>query len=90
MLRRYAQVYAFREAGPEGLLNRVKRLAPAKAGAVARLRERWWRQAHGDADVGRLSWSELLMLYAPEGTEEGKQMRQLIELLKPLLDLFGE
>lgn len=89
VLKRYAQVYAFREADIDGLLNRVRRLAPGQAAEVERLRKRWWDEARGDRDMGRLSWSELLMLYAGEDTEEGKQMRQTIEMLKPLLDLFG-
>jgi len=89
VLKRYAQVYAFREADGDGFINRVRRLAPGKAAEVARLKQRWWEQAHGDRDLGKLSWSELLMLYSPEDTEEGQQMRQMIELLKPLLDLFG-
>jgi len=89
-LKRYARDFAFRQATAASFIQTVQRVSLKHAPTVAELQQRWWREAHGDEDLGRPSWSDLLLQFAPPGSPEGEKLRGLLEALEPLLDLFGK
>jgi hypothetical protein len=57
-LKSYASQFAFRQATPDDLFKRAVSATKKKA-KVRALIKRWIREAHGDADIGTLDFSDL-------------------------------
>jgi len=93
MMRTYADRFRFRIAQPSDLQKAIddaliasrSPFTPQKSQLLAR---RWLYESHGDEDIGTLQFGKLIeMIMPPEflSTPEGKQMKQLMDTLGPLL-----
>ncbi len=80
-LRAYVDAYRFKWTCKECFTKELARVSPANAGALERLRTRWWREARGDEDLGRPRLESLL------GGFEGLEGLEDLDALQGLLGL---
>lgn len=75
-LRAYVDTYRFKWSCDDCLTRELSKASPGKASALERLRVRWWKEAHGDEDLGEASVDSLL-----GGQEMDANTRQLLKEL---------
>jgi hypothetical protein len=78
-VRAYVDAYRYRWACAECLTRTLVSLHPAKAEALRALRQHWWREAHGDQDLGRPDLSKMVKQLS--GTDLDPQSQELLEQL---------
>ena len=91
-LRAYVDTYRFKWACGDCFTRELAKASPAHARQLERLRVRWWREAHGDEDLGQPNLGALL---GGAGLGGGAQMdaetlKLMQELLPGLLDMGQE
>ncbi|MBZ4419623.1 M1 family aminopeptidase [Myxococcus sp. RHSTA-1-4] len=59
-LRSYVDTYRFKWACGDCLTRELAKASPGQAKKLEALRVRWWREAHGDADLGKADLGSLL------------------------------
>lgn len=59
-LRAYVDTYRFKWSCPDCLTRELAKASPSKAQALERLRVRWWKEAHGDEDLGEPNLGAML------------------------------
>jgi hypothetical protein len=89
-LRSYVDTWRFRWACTECFTQELARASPTHAKALERLRIRWWKEAHGDEDLGAPNLGALMgTLGAGAGAGAGAEGLQLDpEALKMLEELM--
>jgi len=93
MMRTFADRCRFRLAQPSDLQQVIAdelaaRRSPFTPQQAQLLAQRWLHETHGDEDIGTLQFSRLAELILPPellNTPEGKQIKQLMDSLGPLL-----
>lgn len=82
-LKAYVDAYRYRWACADCLTRTLSALHPDQAQALQALRQHWWREAHGDEDLGAPDVSKLMRQVS--GAQLDPQSQKLIEeLLKGL------
>ena len=81
-LRAYVDTYRFKWACADCFTQELARTSPLQAQALERLRVRWWKEAHGDEDLGQPTFGAMLG-GGVNGAQMDPQTRQLIEELLP-------
>jgi len=78
-IRAYVEAYRYRWACAQCLTRTLASLHPAKAEALRALRQHWWREAHGDQDLGRPDLSKMVKQLS--GADLDPQSQKLLEQL---------
>jgi hypothetical protein len=78
-LRAYVDAYRFKWTCKDCLTRELGKVSPDKAAALERLRVRWWKEAHGDEDLGKANMGALL----GGGQDMDPETQKLIEELLP-------
>jgi hypothetical protein len=82
-LAAYVEAYRYRWACADCLTRTLASLHPKEAQALEALRRHWWREAHGDEDLGAPDVSRLMQQMG--GARLDAQSQQLLQqLLKGL------
>ncbi len=84
-LRQYVEAHRYRWVTSRTLLDQVSKAHPAKAKKLGAVARRWWREAHGDEDLGGVDLGRLLGGGSP-GSLGGDPaaLQQLEALMKAL------
>ncbi len=59
-LRRYVDTYRYKWACDDCFTRELSKASPSYAGALERLRKRWWEEARGDEDLGSLNLGAMM------------------------------
>lgn len=78
-LRSYVDTYRFKWTCGDCLTRELAKASPSNAKELERLRVRWWKEAHGDEDLGQANMGALLT----GGAELDPETQKLIEELLP-------
>lgn len=78
-LKAYVDAYRYRWACADCLTRTLAALHPAQAEALRGLRQHWWREAHGDEDLGRADLSRMVKQLS--GADLDPQSQQLLQQL---------
>ncbi|MBM7114179.1 M1 family aminopeptidase [Archangium primigenium] len=89
-LRAYVDTYRFKWACGDCFTRELAKASPAHARQLERLRVRWWREAHGDEDLGQPNLGALLGGAGLGGQVDAETMKLMKELLPGLLDMGQE
>jgi hypothetical protein len=84
-LRRYATDHYLGMAQPDDFLAAAGKVAPAKSTALGALRQRWFRELHGDDDIGKGDLSSLLGDISSSGQPLDPASQQALKQLEPIL-----
>jgi hypothetical protein len=84
-LRAYVDAYRFRQACSECLTRELGKASPSRARDLERLRVRWWKEAHGDEDLGSPTMGALLGGLGAGGKIDAETQKLFEELLPGLL-----
>ncbi len=74
--------YRFKWTCRDCLTRELGKVSPSKAAALERLRVRWWKEAHGDEDLGKANLGALLG-GGVNGQDLDPETQKLIEELLP-------
>jgi hypothetical protein len=85
-LRGYVDAYRFRQACSDCLTRELGKASPAHAKALEKLRVRWWKEAHGDEDLGTATMGSLLGGLGAGGKMDAETQKLFEELLPGLLN----
>ena len=81
-LRAYVDTYRFKWTCDDCLTQQLAKASPPHAAALERLRVRWWKEAHGDEDLGEPNLGALL---GGGGQLDPETLKLMEELLPGLL-----
>ena len=81
-LRAYVDAYRFRWTCSDCFTRELAKVSPGKSEALERLRVRWWKEAHGDEDLGQPNMGALLGA-GVDGAELDPETLKLMEELLP-------
>jgi Peptidase family M1 domain len=81
-LRAYVDAYRFRWTCTDCFTRELAKASPSKAQELERLRVRWWKEAHGDEDLGQPNMGALLGA-GVDGAELDPETLKLMEELLP-------
>lgn len=84
-LRAYVDAYRFRWTCSDCFTRELAKVSPGKAEALERLRVRWWKEAHGDEDLGQADVGALLGVGADGAELDPETLKLMQELLPGLL-----
>ncbi len=59
-LRAYVEAYRFKWTCTDCFTRELAKASPGKGAALERLRARWWKEAHGDEDLGHADLNALM------------------------------
>jgi hypothetical protein len=83
VLARYARKFRFAEAGPGGVVEACREVAPRSAPALEKLRVRWFDEVHGDDDLGELDLGA--MIEASTGMRMSREEKAMFQSMLPML-----
>ncbi|PTL78494.1 M1 family aminopeptidase [Vitiosangium sp. GDMCC 1.1324] len=81
-LRSYVDTYRFKWTCGDCLTRELAKASPSNAKELERLRVHWWKETHGDEDLGQANMGALLGVGA-DGQELDPETKKLIEELLP-------
>jgi hypothetical protein len=84
-MRSYVDAYRFRWTCGDCFTRELAKASPSHSGALERLRVRWWREAHGDEDLGKPNMGALLGAGVDGQELDPETLRLMEELLPGLL-----
>jgi len=89
-LRSYVDTYRFKWTCSDCFTRELAKASPSHAKQLERLRVRWWREAHGDEDLGQANLGSLLGGGAGGVPMDAETMKLMEELLPGLLNMGEE
>jgi hypothetical protein len=84
-MRAYVDAYRFRWTCDNCFTRELAKASPSHAAALERLRVRWWKEAHGDEDLGKPNMGALLGAGVNGQDLDPETLRLMEELLPGLL-----
>jgi hypothetical protein len=84
-LRSYVDAYRFRWTCSDCFTRELAKVSPGKSEALERLRVRWWKEAHGDEDLGEPNMGALLGAGVDGAQLDPETLKLMQELLPGLL-----
>ena len=85
-LRSYVDTYRFKWACTDCLTRELAKASPSNAKELERLRVRWWKEAHGDEDLGKANMGALLGAGVDGKGLDPETLKLMKELLPGMLN----
>lgn len=83
-LRSYVDSYRYRWACTDCFRKELARASSGRSGALERLQDRWWKETHGDEDLGAVSLETLMGGSLGDLKLDKETQKMMEELLKSL------
>lgn len=84
-LRSYVDTYRFKWSCTDCFTKALAKASPSKATELERLRVRWWKEAHGDEDLGQANMGALLGAGTNGEALDPETLKLMEELLPGLM-----